>query len=61
MNFQVTRQSALWTELLTWYDIGIGYAAMLSQSTYAFIDLEQSFGNDNDDTYQINAGVRWTF
>lgn len=45
----------------TWYDIGIGYAAMLSQSTYAFIDLEQSFGNDNDDTYQINAGVRWTF
>ena len=44
-----------------WYDIGIGYAAMLSQSTYAFIDLEQSFGNDNDDTYQINAGVRWTF
>ena len=45
----------------TWYDIGNGYAAMLSQSTYAFIDLEQSFGNDNDDTYQINAGVRWTF
>ena len=45
----------------TWYDIGIGYAAMLSQSSYAFIDLEQSFGNDNDDTYQINAGVRWTF
>ena len=45
----------------TWYDIGIGYAAMLSQSTYAFIDLEQSFGNDNDDTYQINAGVRWAF
>ena len=45
----------------TWYDIGIGYASMLSQSTYAFIDLEQSFGNDNDDTYQINAGVRWTF
>ena len=45
----------------TWYDIGIGYAAMLSQSTYAFVDLEQSFGNDNDDTYQINAGVRWTF
>lgn len=45
----------------TWYDIGIGYAAMLSQSTYAFVDLEKSFGHDNDDTYQINAGVRWTF
>ena len=45
----------------TWYDIGIGYAAMMSKSSYAFIDLEQSFSNDNDDTYQINAGVRWTF
>ena len=45
----------------TWYDIGIGYAAMMSKSSYAFIDLEQSFGNDNDDTYQINAGVQWTF
>ena len=45
----------------TWYDIGIGYAAMMSKSSYAFIDLEQFFGNDNDDTYQINAGVRWTF
>ena len=39
----------------TWYDIGIGYAAMMSKSSYAFIDLEQSFGNDNDDTYQINS------
>ena len=45
----------------TWYDIGIGYAAMMSKSSYAFIDLEQSFGNDNDETYQINAGVQWTF
>ncbi len=45
----------------TWYDIGIGYAAMMSKSSYAFIDLEQSFGNDNDDTYQINAGMQWSF
>ena len=45
----------------TWYDIGIGYAAMMSKNSYAFIDLEQSFGNDNDETYQINAGVQWTF
>lgn len=45
----------------TWYDIGIGYAAMMSKSSYAFIDLEQSFGNDNDDTYQINVGMQWSF
>lgn len=45
----------------TWYDIGIGYAAMMSKNSYAFIDLEQSFGNDNEETYQINAGVQWSF
>lgn len=45
----------------TWYDIGFGFATALSNNSYAFMDFEKSFGNDNDDTYQINAGVRWTF
>ena len=45
----------------TWYDIGLGFAAMMSKNSYAFVDLEKSFGNDNDETYQINAGVQWTF
>ena len=45
----------------TWYDVGFGFATALGKDSYAFMDFEQSFGNDNDDTYQINAGVRWTF
>ena len=45
----------------TWYDIGFGFATALGKDSYAFMDFEKSFGNDNDETYQINAGVRWTF
>lgn len=45
----------------TWYDIGIGFSAMMSKNRYAYIDLEKSFGHDNDDTYQINVGMQWSF
>ena len=45
----------------TWYDVGFGFATALSNNSYAFMDFEKSFGNDNDETYRINAGVQWTF
>ena len=45
----------------TWYDVGLGFAAMMSKSSYAFLDLERSFGDDNDETYQINVGMQWSF
>ena len=45
----------------TWYDVGLGFAAMMSKSSYAFLDLERSFGHDNDETYQINVGMHWSF
>ncbi len=45
----------------TWYDIGFGFATALGKDSYAFMDFEKSFGNGNDETYQINAGVQWTF
>lgn len=45
----------------TWYDIGFGFATMMSKNSYAFLDLEKSFGNDNDETYQINVGMQWSF
>ena len=45
----------------TWYDVGFGFATALGKNSYAFIDFEKSFGNDNDETYQVNAGVQWTF
>ena len=45
----------------TWYDVGFGFATALGKDSYAFMDFEKSFGNDNDETYQINAGVQWRF
>ena len=45
----------------TWYDIGFGFATALGKDSYAFMDFEKSFGNGNDETYQINAGIQWTF
>ena len=45
----------------TWYDVGFGFATALGKNSYAFMDFEKSFGNNNDETYQINAGVQWTF
>ena len=45
----------------TWYDVGFGFATQTGKNSYAFMDFEKSFGHDNDETYQINAGVRWTF
>lgn len=44
----------------TWYNIGIGISTMLSDNSYAYVDYERSFGNDNENTYKVNGGVRWT-
>ena len=35
----------------TWYDVGFGFATALGKDSYAFMDFEKSFGNDNDETY----------
>lgn len=45
----------------TWYDVGFGFATKMSDSSYIYMDFEKSFGNDNDDTYQISAGIQWSF
>ena len=45
----------------TWYDVGFGFATALGKDSYAFMDFEKSFGNDNDETYQINVGMQWSF
>ena len=45
----------------TWYDLGFGFATALGRSCYAYADIEKSFGNDNDKTYQINVGMNWSF
>ena len=43
----------------TWYSVGLGFSTMLSDNSYAFLDVEKIFGNDNDNSYQINGGFNW--
>lgn len=43
----------------TWYSVGLGFSTMLSDNSYAFLDVEKLFGNDNDNSYQINGGFNW--
>lgn len=45
----------------TWYDIGLGFATALNKDSYIYMDFEKSFGNDLDETYQINIGLQWSF
>lgn len=45
----------------TWYDLGFGFAVKMNKASYAYLDFEKSFGNDHDETYQINAGLQWAF
>ena len=45
----------------TWYDVGFGFAHRMGKDSYVFLDVEHSFGNDNDDTYQINIGLNHAF
>lgn len=34
---------------------------IIREDSYMFLDLEHSFGNDNEDTYQINIGLSKAF
>ena len=45
----------------TWYDLGFGFTHRFDENTYMYADVEQSFGNDNEDTYQFNLGLNVKF
>lgn len=45
----------------TWYDVGFGFSHRMGEDSYMFLDVEHSFGNDNEDTYQINIGLNRAF
>ena len=33
----------------------------MSKDKYMFLDVEKLFGNDNEDTYQVNIGLNMAF
>ena len=45
----------------TWYDVGFGFSHRMSKDKYMFLDVEKLFGNDNEDTYQVNIGLNMAF
>ena len=45
----------------TWYDVGFGFSHRMSKDKYMFLDVEKLFGNDNEDTYQVNIGLNVAF
>ena len=45
----------------TWYSAGVGLSVMTSQNTYFYIEGEQVFGADNDNTYTVSGGFKHSF
>ena len=44
-----------------WFDVGLGIQSPISKTTYFFADAEYVFGNNFENTWNFNAGVRWMF
>lgn len=45
----------------TWYEVGLGINAVISDRTHLYLDIEKSFKGKIDTPYRIEAGVRWEF
>ena len=45
----------------TWYSAGVGLSVQSSDNTYFFIEGEQVFGADNDNTYTVSGGFKHSF
>ena len=45
----------------TWFDVGGGFQAAVTQDLYAYGDVEYRFGNDLDNTWIVNIGAKYRF
>lgn len=45
----------------TWFDVGGGFQAAVTQNLYAYGDVEYRFGNDFDNTWIVNIGAKYRF
>lgn len=45
----------------TWYDAGIGADLAVNRNTNLWLDTKYVFGGDYENTWSLNAGVRWMF
>lgn len=45
----------------TWFDAGLGADISVSQNTKLWLDTKYVFGGEFENTWALNAGVRWEF
>lgn len=45
----------------SWYDAGFGIQTKFSESSYGFFDVEHRFGNSLNNSWVLNAGIRYAF
>ena len=45
----------------TWYTVGLGMSVKSSENSYFFIEGETAFGADNEDTYILSGGFKYSF
>lgn len=56
-----TGADASFTNHSTWFDVGTGFQAGLSENVFAYGDVEYRFGNDFEKTWLFNVGARCVF
>ena len=45
----------------TWFDVGGGFQSQFGENAYAYADVEYRFGNDLDQSWLVNVGLRYWF
>jgi len=50
-----------WNTKATWYVIGLGYTAHVSEKTYIFIDAERELGAGRANSYNARLAISWQF
>ncbi|MFC0323932.1 autotransporter outer membrane beta-barrel domain-containing protein [Gallibacterium melopsittaci] len=50
-----------WNTRGTWYAVGVGYNAHVSEKTNVFIDAEKEFGHGRAGSYNLRLAISWQF
>ncbi|MFC0323960.1 autotransporter outer membrane beta-barrel domain-containing protein [Gallibacterium melopsittaci] len=50
-----------WNTRGTWYAVGVGYNAHVSEKTNVFIDAEKEFGQGRAGSYNLRLAISWQF
>ena len=60
-SYSADNYSKTWNNRGTWYAIGLGYNAHVSEKTYIFIDAERELGAGRANSYNARLAISWQF